>query len=85
MKKSNIDKDSVKDLLYGGINELIKNRKYFYNSSINSEYSQFTDEGKEAVLNYLKLMALMMTRAEDADTAQRAKELVINGLKGENE
>ena len=78
-----IEKNAVKDLLYGGIMEIMSNRYYYYNSSIGSEYSHFTDAGKAAMDEYLNTMGRMMLKAEEASLNKRAKDLVINGLKGE--
>ena len=78
-----IEKSAVKDLFYGGLMEILSNRHYYYHSSIGSEYSHFTDPGKEAIEVYLNTMAGMMLKAEEASLNKRAKDLVINGLKGE--
>ena len=78
-----IEKAAVKDLFYGGVMEILSNRHYYYHSSIGSEYSHFTDAGKEAMAIYLNTMAGMMIKAEEASLNKRAKDLVINGLKGE--
>ncbi len=78
-----IEKAAVKDLFYGGVMEILSNRHYYYHSSIGSEYSHFTDVGKEAMEVYLNNMAGLMFKAEEASLNKRAKDLVINGLKGE--
>jgi hypothetical protein len=76
-------KDAVKDLLYGGLLELINNRNNYYNSGIGSSYSHFTDQGNQAIQEYLKEMATMMLVAEEESLDKRAKALVMKGLKGE--
>ena len=78
-----LEKTAVKELLYGGIMEIINNREFYYNSRIGSEYNHFTDKGKDAMDEYLKSMASLMLKAEEESLNKRAKELVINGLKGE--
>ena len=78
-----LDKQAVKELLYGGINEIIQNRNFYYNSSVGSNYNHFTEAGKEALDAYLKQMVTMMLIAEEESLNKRAKELVIKGLKGE--
>lgn len=75
-------KDAVKDLLYGGLLELINSRKNYYNSSVGSSYNHFTDDGKEAVQEYLHAMATVMLKAEAAELDNRAKEMVMKELKG---
>ena len=46
-----MEKQAVKDLMYGSLNELMQNRRYYYYSSIGAEYCHWTDEGK--VVGYL--------------------------------
>ena len=78
-----LEKSALKDLLYGGISEILSNRHYYYHSSIGAEYSHFTDAGKAAMADYLNIMGAAMIKAEEASLNKRAKDLVINGLKGE--
>jgi hypothetical protein len=79
-----MDKQSVKDLTFGGISELMKNKDYYYFSSIGSTYSHWTEAGKEALHEYMDLMAYKFHEAEEDSLNKRAKELVIKGLKGES-
>jgi hypothetical protein len=79
-----LDKSAVKDLFYGGVLEILQNKKYYYNSSVGVEYNHFTDDGKEAMDEYLKYMVMLMLKAEQESLNKRAKELVIKGLKGES-
>jgi hypothetical protein len=78
-----LEKSAIKELLYGGISEILNNRHYYYHSSIGAEYSHFTDAGKAAMAEYLNIMGAAMIKAEEASLNKRAKDLVINGLKGE--
>ena len=47
-----MDRQAIKDLVYGGITELMNNRNYFYWSSVGANYSHFTDEGKVALAEF---------------------------------
>jgi hypothetical protein len=78
-----LEKNAIKDLFYGGIMEILRNDRYYYNSRIGSEYNHFTEKGKEAMDEYLKSMASLMLKAEEESLNKRAKELVLKGLKGE--
>jgi hypothetical protein len=79
-----MDKDAVKDLMYGGINELIHNEKYYRHSSVGPEYCHFTETGKVALAEFMSQMAVNMYKAESASLNKRAKEIVVSGLKGES-
>ena len=77
-------KKATKDLVYGGMLELMRNRTYYYHSTVGSEYSHWTEEGKEALAEYMNFMAFKMLQAEEADLRKRAKEMTMNSLKGES-
>ena len=78
-----MDKHAVKDLIFGGLHELMKDRKYYYHSSVGQVYSHWTDEGKEALVEYMNVMGWKLKEAEEADLKKRAKELTMSALKGE--
>jgi hypothetical protein len=78
-----MDKAALKDLIYGGVNELIHNGKYYYHSSVGPEYCRFTDAGKVALDEFMTQMAITMYKVDAAELDKRAKDMVINGLKGE--
>ena len=78
-----MDKGAIKELMYGGVQELMRNRKYYYHSSVGINYSHWTEEGKVALADYTNLLVCKMFEAEEAELRQKAKEMVISGLKGE--
>jgi hypothetical protein len=79
-----MDKGSIKELMYGGIQELMRNRKYYHHSTVGINYSHWTEEGKVALTDYTNLLVWKMFEAEEAELRQKAKEMVIQGLKGES-
>ena len=81
MKKSKMKKGAIKDLFYGGMLELLNNRNYYYHSSVGSSYSHLTEDGKEAMIEFMNMIAFKMKEAEDADLNNRAKQQVIEQLK----
>lgn len=78
-----MDDQALKDFIYGGTRELIKNRKYYYHSSISTEYCRWTDEGAKALADFMNLVSRQMIANEEEALNKRAKELVLKGLKGE--
>jgi hypothetical protein len=76
-----MQKSAIKDLVYGGLEEIINNRNYYYKSSVGSNYCHFTDEGKIAVCEFIDLMAYKISESENADLDCRAKQQVIDQLK----
>jgi len=77
-----VQKTAIKDLLYGGISELMKNKSYYYRSTVGKAYSHFTDEGKAALNEFVLEISQFMTEADEAELDRRAKEIVMNTLKG---
>ncbi len=74
-------KGAIKDLVYGGIEEILSNRNYYYHSAVGADYSHFTEDGKVAMVEFMDLMAFKIKQAEDADLNERAKQQVLNELK----
>ena len=78
-----MDTNTVKELMYGGVRQLMRNREYYYHSAVCMDYSHWTEKGQQALTEYLNLMGYKMLQAEEKELNQRAKDLVIKGLKGE--
>jgi hypothetical protein len=78
-----MEKEALKSLLYGGMMELINDKNYFYHSTISANYSKLTDAGVEALTKYITAMAELMIESETKELDQRAKDMVLKGLKGE--
>ena len=76
-----MQKGAIKDLVYGGVEEILHNRSYYYYSPVGRDYSHFTEEGKEALTEFMNLMAFKIREAENADLDRRAKEQVLEQLK----
>jgi hypothetical protein len=73
-------RDAVKDLLYGGIIELTRNKDFYYSSSVGSNYNHLTEEGKIALIEYAENIIRLIHRTEAEDIDSRAKKMVIEGL-----
>lgn len=75
-------RDAVKDLIYGGLTEITKNNKYYYSSSVGSNYNHLTETGKEVITEFMEEMIRVMHKTEHAELDQRAKDMVMDNLKG---
>jgi hypothetical protein len=76
-----MQKSAIKDLVYGGMEEILNNRSYYYHSSVGRDYSHLTEDGKVAVIEFMDLMAWKIKQAEEADLNDRAKQQVLAQLK----
>lgn len=78
-----MNKLAIKDIMYGGIVEMMKNRELFYNSSVNAKYSEWTVAGNAALQEFIQAISVQILLIEEEDLNKRAKEIVVKGLKGE--
>lgn len=76
-----MQRPAIKDIVYGGMMEIMRNRQYYYHSSVGSTYSHFTDEGREVMIEFLNVVGGKMMEAEHEELNERAKQQVINELK----
>jgi hypothetical protein len=76
-----MDKTAIKQIIYGGLEELLSNNRFYYHSQLGEPYSHFTDEGRAAILAFLEAMAFQIRKAEEEDLDRRAKEQVLQALK----
>ncbi|CAB4129274.1 hypothetical protein UFOVP112_372 [uncultured Caudovirales phage] len=72
----------VEKMIVGSVKEIIKDRKYFYYSSIGAEYCHLTEDGKEAIMNIMNVLGSRMMVAIEKEDIERSKQLVLNELKG---
>ena len=76
-----MEKQAIKELMYGGVNELMQNRRYFYRSSVGKNYSHWTEEGKVAMDTFMREITQYIYDAEQRSLDQRAKEMVLKEFK----
>ena len=76
-----MEKRAIKELMYGGVNELMQNSRYYYRSSVGQNYSHWTTEGKTAMDEFMLEITKYIYDAEQRSLNERAKELVLKELK----
>jgi len=76
-----MEKQAVKDLMYGSLNELMQNRRYYSRSSVGPEYSRWTEEGQVVLNQFMSDIIKLIYIAEQNDLDSRSKELVFKELK----
>lgn len=79
-----MDRAALKDLLYGGIEELTQNRKYYYNSTIGAHYNHWTEQGAQELTEFMNIMAAEIIKCRAKEDAERGKDMVMNELKKVN-
>ena len=78
-------RNSTKDVLYGGLLEILKSDRHYRVSSVGREYSSLTELGKDTIVEYITDMAWKMIQAEREELNARAKEMVFEELKKTHE
>lgn len=75
-----LTEEDIKNVLYGSIREITKNRNYFYRGY----HSHFTEEGYQLLKEMMDLYGEKIQSAIQNDDEARSKELVLKELKKEN-
>jgi len=79
-----MDREALKDVFYGGIVELMDNRKYYYSSGVSHTYNHWTEDGKKALHDYVSFMTVQIVQAEEEEMDRRSKDYIMNTLKGDS-
>jgi hypothetical protein len=72
----------VERMIIGSIKEIIKDRQYFYHSTVGPDYCHLTDEGNRAILDVINILGPRLLKAESEEDIERSKQLVLDQLKG---
>ena len=76
-----MNRAALKDLMYGGIEELTQNSRFYYSSSIGSNYNHWTDLGKENLFDFMSMIAAEMYKCRQQEDEQRGRDMVMKELK----
>jgi hypothetical protein len=80
-KKFNLRRNMNKDIIYGSLLELSRNQQVWHESSVSPEYSQLTDEGKEAIIHIVENMFRGLQTIHNQELAEEAKRQTLEALK----
>jgi hypothetical protein len=72
----------VEKMIVGSIKEIIRDRQYFYHSTVGPDCCHLTDEGKDAIIDIVNILAPRLIKAEAEEDIERSKQLVLDQLKG---
>lgn len=79
-----MQKSAIKDILYGGLSEIITNKNFYHRSSVSWGYSHITEEGQAEIMEFLLMIFHKMEEVERSDLDRRAKQMVVDQLKKED-
>ena len=75
-----MEKQAIKEIVYGGISEMMKNRLYYYHSDVGSDYCHWTDAGKIALHEFTREITKYIWAAENEALDKRAVEITLKKL-----
>ena len=81
-KNFNIKRSMNKDLVYGGLLELSRNRLVWHESSVSPEYSHLTEDGRAAIIHVVENMFRGLQTIHEAEVKDEAKRQTMDALKG---
>lgn len=76
-----MEKSALKSLIYGGINELMQNERYYRYSKVGRGYCHWTDDGKKVMSEFMDEMAWHIYQTEQESLDTRSKEILLKELK----
>lgn len=84
MKKSELDKQAIKDMMYGSLKELGRNQNFYYHSGFGHKYSHIRDEGRDLALSVLQDFVEKILELEERIYDERKKHDTVEALRGTN-
>lgn len=76
-----MEKQAIKDLMYGSLAELMQNSRYYYRSRVGADYCRWTDDGRVVLDQFMSEITKLIWDADQNELDRRAKELVMKELK----
>lgn len=71
-----------KDMVYGALSELVKNRTVWHQSTVSPEYSHLTEDGKDAIVHVIEDMFRGLQIIHEQEVKEEAKRQTMESLKG---
>jgi len=81
-RKFNIRRSMNKDMVYGALSELVKNRTVWHQSTVSPEYSHLTEDGKDAIVHVIEDMFRGLQIIHEQEVKEEAKRQTMESLKG---
>jgi len=80
-KKFDIKRSMNKDLIYGGLLELSRNKLVWHESTVSPEYSHLTEDGKVAIIHIVENMFRGLQIIHEQEVKEEAKRQTLETLK----
>ena len=80
-KNFDIKRSMNKDLVYGGLLELSRNRLVWHESTVSPEYSKLTDDGQKAIIHVVENMFRGLQQIHEQEIKEEAKRQTMDALR----
>lgn len=70
-----------KDLVYGGLLELSRNRLVWHESTVSAEYSHLTEDGQKAIIHVVENMFRGLQIIHQQEVKEEAKRQTLDALR----
>ena len=80
-RKYEIKRSMHKDMIYGSLMELVKNRTVWHESTVSPEYSHLTEDGKDAIIHVVEEMFRGMQTIQRQEIKEEAKKQTMDALR----
>lgn len=76
-----MDKQIIKDMLYGTICEMQQDKRYYYHSKVGVEYSHWHEEGEQQLAQVVKIISARVDQIERDRIRAASQQLLLDELK----
>ena len=76
-----IKRSMNKDLVYGGLLELSRNRLVWHESTVSAEYSHLTEDGQKAIIHVVENMFRGLQIIHQQEVKEEAKRQTLDALR----
>ena len=80
-RKYEIKRAMNKDIVYGALMELSKNKQVWHESSVSPEYSHLTEDGKDAIIHVIEDMFRGLQTIHKQELKEEAKRQTLESLR----
>jgi acid stress-induced BolA-like protein IbaG/YrbA len=80
-RKFDIKRSMHKDMVYGALMELVKNKTVWHESTVSVEYSHLTEDGQKAIIHVVEEMFRGMQTIQKEEIKEEAKQQTLAALK----
>lgn len=80
-KNFDIKRSMNKDLVYGGLLELSRNKLVWHESTVSAEYSHLTEDGQKAIIHVVENMFRGLQIIHQQEVKEEAKRQTLEALR----